>query len=263
MSGFLTFDFENQAVRAFEHDGQEWFVAVDVCRCLRLENSRQALTRLSDDEKRSCNLNTLTDSKGIIFNAINDSDGIRAGNPNATIVNEPGLYRLIFTSTKPEAERLKRFVFHEVLPALRHTGCFAPEPVIDWEIAREQLSLVREARLAHGKEAAAALWRELGLPMPKDETSDKERRQAQGLMKYVYDFIDECMVFDQKAEVTGKEVYQRYQQWSATNNAPYIMNSSFGRFLIRAGIVKRHVSTGSRYIGVRLKHHIQITDQSS
>ncbi|NSY21878.1 BRO family protein [Agrobacterium vitis] len=246
MSGLLTFDFENQPVRAFERDEQEWFVGKDVCRCLNIQNHNDALRKLHDDEK-----------SGV---GISDPHGREQ---ETVCINEPGLYRLIFSSTKPEAERLKRFVFHEVLPALRRTGRFALEPVIDWEIAREQLAMVREARLAHGKAAAAALWRELGLPMPKDEVPDNERRQAKGLMKYVYDFIDDCMVFDPKAEVTGKEVYLRYQQWSTKNDAPYIMNNSFGKFLIRAGIVKRHVSTGSRYIGVRLKHQSQLSDQTS
>ncbi|MUZ63470.1 BRO family protein [Agrobacterium vitis] len=245
MSGLLTFDFENQPVRAFERDGQEWFIGRDVCRCLGIENHRDALSRLLEDEKGVGIADTL-------------------GGPQQMIaVNEPGLYRLIFTSIKPEAERLKRFVFHEVLPALRRTGRFAPEPVIDWEVARDQLAMVREARLAHGKAAAAALWKDLGLPMPKDDGPEKERRQAEGLMKYVYDFIDDCMVFDPKAEVTAREVYLRYQQWSAKTNAPYVMNNAFGRFLVRAGIVKRHVGTGSRYIGVRLKHSSQLSDQTS
>ncbi|MUZ63498.1 BRO family protein [Agrobacterium vitis] len=251
MNMLLTFDFENQPVRAFERDGQEWFVAADVCRCLGLENSCQATSRLPDDEKCQVDLRAVT-----------TDDGIRPGNPNATAINDPGVYRLIFESRKPEAERLKRFVFHEVLPALRRTGRFAPEPVIDWEIAREQIAMVREARLAHGKAAAAALWRDLGLPMPKDDAPEKERRQAEGLMKYVYDFIDECMVFDQVAEVTATEVYARYRQWSATNNAPYIMNMSFGKFLVRAGITRRKSNT-TKYVGVRLKPPIRLPGQSS
>jgi prophage antirepressor-like protein len=38
------------------------------------------------------------------------------------ILNEPGLYRLIFQSRKPEAERFKTWVFTEVLPQIRKTG---------------------------------------------------------------------------------------------------------------------------------------------
>jgi len=41
------------------------------------------------------------------------------------VVNEPGLYNLIFTSRKPEAKRFKRWVTHEVLPTIRQTGHYA------------------------------------------------------------------------------------------------------------------------------------------
>lgn len=39
-------------------------------------------------------------------------------------INEPGLYRLIFQSRKPEAEKFKRWVFHDVLPQIRKTGSY-------------------------------------------------------------------------------------------------------------------------------------------
>jgi hypothetical protein len=41
-------------------------------------------------------------------------------------VNEPGLYRLIFQSRKPEAEKFKTWVFTAVLPQIRRTGTFGP-----------------------------------------------------------------------------------------------------------------------------------------
>jgi hypothetical protein len=41
-------------------------------------------------------------------------------------VNEPGLYRLIFQSHKPEAEQFKTWVFTAVLPQIRRTGAFGP-----------------------------------------------------------------------------------------------------------------------------------------
>src|SRR5690606_23128157 len=48
--------------------------------------------------------------------------GTPGGNQSMVVVNEPGLYNLIFTSRKPEAKRFKRWVTHEVLPAIRRTG---------------------------------------------------------------------------------------------------------------------------------------------
>ena len=63
-------------------DGEPWFVAADVCMVLELGNPSQALKRLDDDEKS----NTLISNEG------------SAGNPNVSIVNEPGLYTLVLGS---------------------------------------------------------------------------------------------------------------------------------------------------------------------
>ncbi len=89
-------------------DGQPWFSAADVCRSLEIKNSRQAVARLRDREKQTIKV------------IINDSN--RRGNPNALVINEAGLYRLIFTSTKDAAERFQDWVFTQVLPSLRKHG---------------------------------------------------------------------------------------------------------------------------------------------
>lgn len=76
-----------------------------MCDILEINNSRQAITRLDEDEKNT-----------VIIN-----DGT-SGNPNKTIINEPGLYTLILTSRKPEAKEFKRWITHEVIPSIRKTG---------------------------------------------------------------------------------------------------------------------------------------------
>ncbi|WP_421572306.1 phage antirepressor KilAC domain-containing protein [Slackia exigua] len=91
-------------LRAINRDGEPWFVAKDVCDALGLGNSRQALSRLDEDEK------------GVISN---DTLG---GVQEMASVNEPGLYTLVLSSRKPEARAFKRWVTHEVIPAIRRTG---------------------------------------------------------------------------------------------------------------------------------------------
>ena len=92
-------------VRAIRGENDEpWFVAKDVCAALGLGNSRQALARLDDDEK------------GVIST---DTPG---GEQQMQAVNEAGLYVLVLSSRKPEAKAFKRWVTHEVLPALRRDG---------------------------------------------------------------------------------------------------------------------------------------------
>ena len=91
-----------RAVRG--EDGEPMFVAKDVCAALEIKNSRDALARLDDDEKGV----VLTDTPG--------------GEQQMRAVNEAGLYVLVLSSRKPEAKAFKRWVTHEVLPALRREG---------------------------------------------------------------------------------------------------------------------------------------------
>lgn len=83
-------------MRTVLKDGEPWFVAADVCRALEIGNSRMAVDRLDDDEKNTVSL----------------TDGNR-GNPNVTIVSEPGLYALVLGSRKPEARAFRRWITHD------------------------------------------------------------------------------------------------------------------------------------------------------
>ena len=111
--------FEHEQFGQFRYikRGEEiWFVAVDVCRVLEIDNVSQALTRLDDDERGSIILNEGTSAKG--------------GSPVRSIVSEPGLYHLIFQSRKPEAKKFQHWVYHEVLPSIRKYGYYvAPQKI--------------------------------------------------------------------------------------------------------------------------------------
>lgn len=125
--------FENEdfgEIGAVELEGNTWFVARDVCRALELDNSRQALSRLDEDEKNTVILN----------------DGNR-GNPNMAIINESGLYSLVLSSRKPEAKAFKRWITHEVLPSIRKHGMYAMDELLDNpDIAIEALTRLKEER---------------------------------------------------------------------------------------------------------------------
>ncbi|ARC58697.1 BRO family protein [Bacillus licheniformis] len=103
------FNYKGNNVRTLTKDCEIWFVAKDVCDVLEIKNSRDAVSRLDDDEKNTVVL----------------TDGI--GNPNKTIVNEPGLYTLILGSRKPEAKMFKRWITHEVLPSIRMNGMYVAD----------------------------------------------------------------------------------------------------------------------------------------
>lgn len=112
--------FENKMfgqLRTVEQNGQTWFVAADVCRALEVKNGRDAVARLDEDEKMTVGL---TDSHS----------GQRGGAQMMTLVNEPGLYTLVLGSRKPEAKAFKRWVTHDVLPAIRKHGLYVQEELM-------------------------------------------------------------------------------------------------------------------------------------
>lgn len=117
------------------------FVAKDVCAALGLGNSRQALSRLDDDEK------------GVIST---DTPG---GEQQMQAVNEAGFYVLVLSSRKPEARAFQRWVTHEVLPALRRDGGYmvardeTPEQTMARAVLLAQATIDRQRSRIAGLEA--------------------------------------------------------------------------------------------------------------
>lgn len=100
--------FENEQfgkIRVVEKNNEPWFIAKDVCKALGLTQVSRAIQKLDEDE--------VTNSKVI------DSIG-REQKVNA--ISEAGMYSLVLVSRKPEAKAFKRWVTHEVLPAIHRTG---------------------------------------------------------------------------------------------------------------------------------------------
>lgn len=101
----FTFNPANQPVRVEIRDNEPWFVAKDVCEALTISNNRDAVALLDDDEKLMSAVPTLGHQSRRMW-----------------LVNESGLYNLIFQSRKPEAKAFRKWVTSEVLPAVRKTG---------------------------------------------------------------------------------------------------------------------------------------------
>jgi len=100
-------NFMEQPVRAFVDAGREmWFLAKDVCEILGIANNRDALVDHPENEKLVSVVATSGQGREMLF------------------VNEPGLYRLVFKSRKPQAEAFKTWVFRDVLPSIRRRGCY-------------------------------------------------------------------------------------------------------------------------------------------
>ena len=105
--------FQNEEfgeIRAQEIDGKPWFCLADICRPLGIRTT-------------DCKMRLKQDGVDIIYLA--DS----LGRPHKMLfVNEANLYRAIFQSVKPEAERFTDWVTEEVLPSIRKTGGYQIQP---------------------------------------------------------------------------------------------------------------------------------------
>ncbi|MDR0618287.1 MAG: hypothetical protein LBG17_00115 [Bacteroidales bacterium] len=117
ISELFTFDHNHKPVRVVAVNDEPWFVAKDVCRILGITWSGATLKDFPNNEKGCYTITSPNDIR------------ILGGDQKMICVNEPGVYRLIFKSRKPEAERFKAWVFEELLPVLRKTGKYAPGEV--------------------------------------------------------------------------------------------------------------------------------------
>lgn len=107
MQELQTFNFEELPVRTLEVDGEPYFIGKDVADILGYANGRDALSKHVDAEDK-----------------LTSQIATAGQNRNVTIINESGLYSLIFSSKLENAKRFKRWVTSEVLPTLRKTGTY-------------------------------------------------------------------------------------------------------------------------------------------
>ena len=159
--------FQNEKfgkIRTLNLNGEPWFVAADVCKALELGNPSMTVERLDDDEKGISTIDTL------------------GGKQCMAIINEPGLYSLVITSRKPEAKAFKRWITHEVIPAIRKHGAYiSPNaeavqvtPTIEQYIASARIiATCRADRLR----MVIGLLDKAGISMPMDiSTNSKVER---------------------------------------------------------------------------------------
>ncbi|WP_353452868.1 BRO family protein [Staphylococcus coagulans] len=107
MQELQIFNFEELPVRTLTVDEEPYFVGKDVAEILGYKRTADAIREHVDAE-----------DKGV--GKIQTPGGMQ----NVTIINESGLYSLIFSSKLDSAKRFKRWVTSDVLPAIRKTGTY-------------------------------------------------------------------------------------------------------------------------------------------
>ena len=145
----LMYSFRDNNVRVLQKEGETWFVAKDVCDVLGLAKVDTALNRLKDFEKDTHTMGTL------------------GGKQKMSIINESGLYSLIFTSRKGEAEDFRYWVTSEVLPSIRKRGVYATEDVTKQVLENPQFMIDLLQNLQKEREEKQNLNNKLNEQRPK------------------------------------------------------------------------------------------------
>lgn len=112
------FDFEGKSVRTVTINNTPYFLGKDVAMILGYKDLNRALNQHVEKENRkSLSLKASGDSYLSLWEGENDFS-------NKTVINEAGVYDLIFGSELPSAKRFKHWVTHEVLPDIRKHGAY-------------------------------------------------------------------------------------------------------------------------------------------
>lgn len=102
--------FEDEVVRMILLDGEAFWSCKDACEAMGISKYRNAMSQLDADERTTHQVQTPGGLQTMVF------------------VNEPGLWSLMMISRSPKVKAFKRWITHEVLPAIRETGSYSVKP---------------------------------------------------------------------------------------------------------------------------------------
>ncbi|MBX9919120.1 MAG: phage antirepressor KilAC domain-containing protein [Mycolicibacterium frederiksbergense] len=125
MSTVELFRFEGtHQIRTVDIDGRRWAVASDICGVLEIKDPSSATSRLDAEDKMVLRRSDTPGSNRGIWEAFAPQV------QSIGLVSEDGATDLVLDSRKPEARRFRRFLTHEVWPAIRETGTYSTAPAL-------------------------------------------------------------------------------------------------------------------------------------
>ncbi|GAB5798045.1 TPA: phage antirepressor [Staphylococcus aureus] len=156
MQALQTFNFEELPVRTLTVNEEPYFVGKDVADILGYKNG-------------SRDINAHVDAEDKLMYQISTAGQRR----NQTIINESGLYSLIFSSKLESAKRFKRWVTSDVLPAIRKHGIYATDNVIEQTLKDPDYIITVLTEYKKEKEQNLLLQQEIGELKPKADYVDE------------------------------------------------------------------------------------------
>ena len=132
------FSYNGAKVRTVDIEGQPYFVGKDVADVLGYSNTRKAIIDHVDEEDKR------------VSRIVTPSNG---GYSDMTVINESGVYSLIFSSKLPTAKQFKHWVTSEVLPTIRKHGMYLTDKVSDtYQNSPDAFNLLMKNYLAEKEE---------------------------------------------------------------------------------------------------------------
>lgn len=202
--GSLSFRFGETSIRIVKDaNGEPLFVAMDVAEAIGIKNSRDALSALDDDQKVKV---------GISYSHFLSRE--------VQAVTESGLYQLIFSGRKEAARKFSRWVTDEVLPQIRRTGMYVPEPLAPAIMppkSQIEKSTYAHAVVSHGLTHAEAIdqvqarrdgieiWERLQSAIAQF-VSGSERKKFAAITNAEYIALFNAVAADLKAALKTKEL---------------------------------------------------------
>lgn len=253
------FHFKDYEVGTINRDGEPWFVARDICGVLELSDVSMACQNLDDDEKL---IQTLLVSG--------------QGRP-LTLISESGLYTLIFRSNKPQAKPFRRWVTHEVLPAIRKNGSYEISPQV---FLPGQLSPDLLQELGYASRNAAMIVRSYGFsynrPLARqlinyivvestgydllgmiESTGLLPDDYSSGNNSPVVRFVAEECHLGPEEKVVKNQLFEEYQYWCECNELRSLNRVHFFRTLRRE--VNISISSRKKVDKVRVRFLLGIS----
>lgn len=146
------------SIRVLAIDSEPWFVAKDVCDALGIRTNT-VRSILDEDEVSEANVNSI-------------DIGPEFGGRAPLIITEAGLYSLVLKSRKPEARAFKRWVTHDVLPAIRRHGMYATTQTVEDMLADPDTMIATLKALKAERQRTQALMEDNARMLPKSVAYD-------------------------------------------------------------------------------------------
>lgn len=165
MDEIQIFTFNGKSVRGKLINNEPWFVLIDLCDILDVQNRSQVSDRLDTDE--------------VCQTYIQDS---RGHNQETLVVNESGLYNVILRSDKPIAKPFRKWVTSDVLPSIRKHGFYGTKAFIEQAIADPDATIELMIKYRDERRAREAAEAQMQLMAPKAAFADAIHDARDGIL---------------------------------------------------------------------------------